>query len=90
MCHANKDGCQCTKRSALPLTVGYLESATIPETSEKPDETVYTICAWLGRCSKFDIATTKWRQCEQEDERSYGSSLEEAGHSPSSILVARH
>ena len=30
----DKDGCQCSKRSALSLTVGYLECATTPETSE--------------------------------------------------------
>ena len=27
-----------------------------PETSEKPNETVYTTCVRLGRCSKFDMA----------------------------------
>ena len=38
------------QKEALSLTVGYLECATTPETSEKPNETVYTTCAWLGRC----------------------------------------
>ena len=38
----DKDGCQRSKRSALSLTVGYLECATTPEISEKLNETVYT------------------------------------------------
>ena len=86
----DKDGCQRSKRSALSLTVSYLECVTTPETSEKRNETVYTTFARLGRCSKFDIAATKWRPCEREDKRSYGGSREDAGHSPSSTLVARH
>ena len=83
----DKDGCQCSKRSALSssLIVGYLEFAITPETSD--NEKVYTNYARLGRCSKFDIAEIKWYQCEREDERSYGGSHEDEGHSLSSTLV---
>ena len=86
----DKDGCQHSKRSALSLTVGYLECATTPETSEKLKETVYITCARLGRCSKFDIAATKWRPHELVYKRSYGGSREDAGHLSVSTLVALH
>ena len=62
---ADKDGCQRSKRSAVSLTVGYLVCAITPENSEELKETVYITCAWLGRCSKVDIAATKWRPRER-------------------------
>ena len=81
----DKDGCQRSKRSALSLIVGYLEFTITSETSH--NEKVYTTYARLGQCSKFDIAETKWYRCEREDERSYGRSREDEGHSLSSTLV---
>ena len=86
----DKDGYQRSKRSVLSLTVGCLECATTPETSEKLIETVCITCERLGRCSKFDIAAIKWRPCEREDKRSSSGSREDAGHSPSSTLIALH
>ena len=55
----DKDGCQRSKRSALSLTVGYLECAIIPEISEK---LVYTTCAWLGRCLNAGCMSERIKQ----------------------------
>ena len=75
-------------RSTLLLTVSYFEYATTPETSQKLKETVYITCAWLGRCSKFDIAARKLWPHERMYKRSYDGSWEDASHSLTSALVA--
>ena len=89
-CHGQRWLPVLEKKHSLTHSRLFGMCVTTPETSEKLNETVYTTCAWLGRRKKFDIAATKWRRCKREDKRSYGGSREDAGHSPSSTLIARH